>query len=175
MPAGVGDDVCCVQVSLDLVVVDPSGELVILDPPSICDACGYCEDTCRVPSCRDCMGKRAAMEAVPSPRRSSFTLCEIRRHRTLASCWLVAKGQVYDVTTYLQRHPAGAIAIARKAGGKDCSEDLSFHSAGAQRLWKDFRIGTVKPCRRYPLDKATMACYGVSGGCDDRGAKCAVM
>jgi cytochrome b involved in lipid metabolism len=81
-----------------------------------------------------------------SSHNVSYSLCEIRRHRTLASCWLVAKGQVYDVTSYLSSHPAGAIAIARKAGGQDCSEDFEFHSGKAQKMWKNLRIGSVKAC-----------------------------
>lgn len=167
------------DVPLDRIVVDAAGELVILEQPSVCDACAYCEDTCRLPTCRDCAAKRAYNSgeggANARERKSSYTLCEIRRHRTLASCWLVAKGQVFDVTSYLQRHPAGAIAIARKAGGRDCTEDLQFHSAGAQKLWKNFRIGTVRPCSRYPLDKATMALCSGASACEQGQGRCVVM
>lgn len=166
---------------LDRIVVEPNGDMFVLEPSVICDACPSCDDICSLENCRGCNEKREWL-GFPSPeehdltgmgddgsssnvgyktalgsqvssclpggkmRGSNFTLCEIRRHRTLASCWLVAKGQVYDATPYLSKHPAGAIAIARKAGGRDCSEDLEFHSSRAQKLWKHLRIGTVRPC-----------------------------
>ena len=36
---------------------------------------------------------------------------EIEEHRTLKSCWLVIHGKVYDVTTYLHKHPAGGVDL----------------------------------------------------------------
>ena len=45
-----------------------------------------------------------------------FTAEEVRRHSTPDDCWLIAHGRVYDVTTFLQRHPAGDRSIMRHAG-----------------------------------------------------------
>ena len=185
--------------SLDRIVVERNGDMVVVESSVVCDACPSCDDVCTLPDCRGCQGKRERLLArglmvvleawgrttrkesvqhqqspeggvcmpiitIAKPRITttnndnhnndthssssnvSYSLCEIRRHRTLASCWLVAKGQVYDVTPYLSSHPAGAIAIARKAGGQDCSEDFEFHSGKAQKMWKNLRIGSVKAC-----------------------------
>jgi hypothetical protein len=161
---------------LDRIVVEPNGDMVVVEASVVCDACPACDDVCNIPSCRGCgekrermlargqmvvvegrggrggtymrrkeskegstMGASTCMPIIAKPRGGSsaatstatYSLCEIRRHRSLASCWLVAKGQVYDATPYLSSHPAGAIAIARKGGGQDCSEDLEFHSLKA--------------------------------------------
>ena len=190
--------------SLDRIVVERNGDMVVVESSVVCDACPSCDDVCTLPDCRGCQEKRERLLArglmvvleawgrttrkesvqkqqqqaspeggvcmpiitIAKPRSTnnndssssnhndthssshnvSYSLCEIRRHRTLASCWLVAKGQVYDVTSYLSSHPAGAIAIARKAGGQDCSEDFEFHSGKAQKMWKNLRIGSVKAC-----------------------------
>lgn len=193
------------ELPLDRIVVEPNGDMVLVEPSVVCDACPACDDVCGLAACRGCTEKRARLLArgdmclldahgrrliresssagggsgpagcVPrigkprtpsgaaasgagsSPATACYTLCEIRRHRTLASCWLVAKGQVYDATRYLSSHPAGAIAIARKAGGVDCSEDLEFHSGRAQRLWKHLRIGTVVACPSEALKPAQLA------------------
>ncbi len=189
------------ELPLDRIVVEPNGDMVVVEPSVVCDACPACDDVCPLAGCRGCAEKRARLVArgqmclldaqgrrliresssadsgpagcvprIGKPRTPSssgsgaasgagsghtsasasaacYTLCEIRRHRTLASCWLVAKGQVYDATKYLSSHPAGAIAIARKAGGGvDCAEDLEFHSGRAQKLWKHLRIGAVVAC-----------------------------
>ena len=75
-----------------------------------------------------------------------FSPCEVRRHASAESCWLVAGRDVFDVTSFLPRHPAGTRSIVRKAGGADCTEDLGFHSAKAQKLWMQHKIGRLEPC-----------------------------
>ena len=37
-------------------------------------------------------------------------------------------------------------SIVRRAGGADCTEDLGFHSAKAQKLWMQHKIGRLEPC-----------------------------
>ena len=120
-----------------------------------CDACPYCHDTCADPDCPRCVVWRLR------PRKmcrglAVYCPCEVRRHASAESCWLVAGRDVFDVTAFLPRHPAGTKSIVRKAGGADCTEDLGFHSAKAQKLWHKHRIGRLEPCG---ADK------GVEGGC----------
>ncbi|ETV95929.1 hypothetical protein H310_10590 [Aphanomyces invadans] len=78
--------------------------------------------------------------------RQKLCLCEVKRHRSLSSCWLVANGIVYDVTNVIQQHPAGTKCILRKAGGVDCTQDLRFHSKEAQQCWKQCAVGKLLPC-----------------------------
>ncbi|KAJ1452438.1 hypothetical protein M885DRAFT_527001 [Pelagophyceae sp. CCMP2097] len=124
-----------------------------------CDACDACGDVCAEESCPKCLAKRrvqAAMPPVPVARQEgrrrgaaagqSFTLCQVRRHASASSCWLVAGTDVYDVTTFLARHPAGTQSIVRHAGGRDCSDDVQFHSFKAQKLWETHRIGKLVFC-----------------------------
>jgi nitrate reductase (NAD(P)H) len=76
-------------------------------------------------------------------------MCQVRRHASIESAWLVAGGYVYDVTEYLATaaHPGGDMSILRKCGGKvDCSQDLQFHSPKGKQLWKRYKIGKVIPC-----------------------------
>lgn len=109
------------------------------DANAECDACPYCDDVCGNPKCMICSQK---MRRKPT----GCTLCQVRRHTTPESCWIVANHNVYDVTTFLPRHPAGTFSIVRHAGGRDCSEDLAFHSTKAQRLWNQHKIGRLVPC-----------------------------
>lgn len=46
---------------------------------------------------------------------------EIRQHTTRNSCWIVLKGEVYDVTRYLREHPGGSSIILENSG-KECIE-----------------------------------------------------
>lgn len=69
-----------------------------------------------------------------------YTMEEVRQHNSAASCWLVVRGQVYDVTSFVPRHPGSANAILRHAG-TDSSADFDFHSGKAQELWRSHLIG----------------------------------
>ncbi|OQS06692.1 hypothetical protein THRCLA_01269 [Thraustotheca clavata] len=73
-------------------------------------------------------------------------LCEVKRHRSATSCWLVANGIVYDVTDIMNQHPAGTKCILRKAGGEDCTKDMKFHSKAARNCWSKCQIGKLQPC-----------------------------
>jgi cytochrome b involved in lipid metabolism len=74
-------------------------------------------------------------------------MCEIRRHNTEQSCWLVAGDTIYDATSYISQHPGGATSILKKSGGvADCSEDLMFHSKNGRKVWKKYVVGKVKKC-----------------------------
>ena len=72
-----------------------------------------------------------------------FTAEEVRRHSTPDDCWLIAHGRVYDVTTFLQRHPAGDRSIMRHAG-TDSTIDFDFHPMHAQKMWAPYLLGYVE-------------------------------
>lgn len=55
-------------------------------------------------------------------------MCEIRRHCTINDCWLVAHGRVFDATSFIESHPAGARPILSR-GGSDATADYDFHSS----------------------------------------------
>lgn len=72
---------------------------------------------------------------------------ELRRHARASDCWIVVRGAVYDVSTYLPRHPAGEDLIIPWCG-RDATQaftDLgkgATHSARAWRLLEKYRVGT---------------------------------
>ncbi|RKU45317.1 hypothetical protein DL546_007268 [Coniochaeta pulveracea] len=49
---------------------------------------------------------------------------QVANHSTKESCWIVIDSQVYDVTSFLQRHPGGA-AVILKQGGADATAEFS--------------------------------------------------
>jgi predicted heme/steroid binding protein len=79
--------------------------------------------------------------AAPPPLRY-FTPEEVSKHNSRDDCWLISHGNVYDVTPFLESHPAGPASILRHAG-TDASRDFDFHSRGAQKLWAKFQVGFV--------------------------------
>jgi len=73
-----------------------------------------------------------------------FTREEIAKHNTPDSVWIVAGDRVFDVTEFVQLHPAGPLAIMKRAGGcTDCSRDHKFHSQGAREQWTRCQIGVL--------------------------------
>lgn len=130
---------------------------------SICDACPFCLDTCGEPLCSTCLKKRGATTALrlrgngekqggvgffsSACDEKFYTICEVRRHNHVNSAWLLAGDTLYDATSYLRAHPGGVKSILRKSGGQaDCTRDIQFHSKGAIRIWKQFRLGRVCKC-----------------------------
>ena len=138
-----------------------SPEVVVpeLIEASYCDACPFCADICSNPLCKVCERKsqnqsekvrreaNRCTNASKHYKNTSFTPCQIRRHDHPESAWLVCGTDIYDATKYIAYHPGGDRSILRRAGGfKDCTEDMNFHSKRAIKLWKGYRIGTVRPC-----------------------------
>jgi hypothetical protein len=115
------------------------------------EACPYCADSCDDESCRSC-AKKTCLEVEPTcPPRTvvgpCYTLCQVRKHCTEQSAWIVAGKDIYDVTSYISRHPGGAQSILRKTGGAmDCTEDLQFHSKAGRKQWHRYKVGTLVPC-----------------------------
>ena len=129
---------CHLSVALELLNKDPQQQ-------QRCDACSCCEDTCDNSSCSQCAAKRA--RAASQPKRNTVTRCQIQRHATLQSAWVVVEDRVYDLTKYLPKHPGGKKSILRNSGGRDCSIDFAWHPKSAQRTWKRYAIGTVVHCQ----------------------------
>ncbi|GMI13365.1 hypothetical protein TrVE_jg3006 [Triparma verrucosa] len=139
-----------------------TGKYVMLPLPSsnLCDACPNCLDVCSSPSCPTCSKKLhtfynshpSSLSPPPSSlkitsNKSTYTLCEIRRHNHLASCWIIIKSRVYDVTDFLESHPGGVKSLLKYGGGvKDCEEDMMFHSYKAREIMERYRIGKVGEC-----------------------------
>lgn len=62
-----------------------------------------------------------------------YTLTEISAHNSKTSCWTTVKGKVYDITTYIPRHPGGEKQIMQV-----CGKDGTF-------LFEDQHSGDKKP------------------------------
>jgi len=77
---------------------------------------------------------------------SRFSLSEIALHNTTASCWLLISARVYDVSTYLTRHPAGTRTITPWCGKEStvafATEDgTGTHSSRAYGDLAEYEIG----------------------------------
>lgn len=55
------------------------------------------------------------------PIMKKIQLEEVMRHNTPQDCWIIIANQVFDITSFLDKHPGGKNIILKFAG-KDCTE-----------------------------------------------------
>jgi cytochrome b involved in lipid metabolism len=76
----------------------------------------------------------------------TYTMEEVAKHNSKESCWTVIRGEVYDLTNWIDKHPGGADKIL-KICGKD-GTDLFIKQHGGkekpEKILEDFEIGTLK-------------------------------
>ncbi|KAL2108401.1 hypothetical protein VUR80DRAFT_3825 [Thermomyces stellatus] len=75
----------------------------------------------------------------------TLSLDEVAKHNSRESCWVILYDTVYDVTDFLDEHPAGPTAILRLAG-KDATEEYDpIHPPGTleQYLGDKNKVGKV--------------------------------
>lgn len=80
-----------------------------------------------------------------SATEKQISISEVATHNSATDCWTIVDGVVYDVTSFVSRHPAGSSAI-KEMCGVDASEDfLDEHANQSEPLsWLDrLRIGTL--------------------------------
>jgi hypothetical protein len=76
---------------------------------------------------------------------SPIPLAEVARHNTPEDCWTVVEGQVYDMTDFIARHPAGPAGVVEMCG-VDATESFNGEHAGQAEpeSWLAvFRIGEL--------------------------------
>ncbi|PMS23944.1 cytochrome B5 [Trinickia dabaoshanensis] len=79
----------------------------------------------------------------------TWTLAQIAGHDRPEDCWMAIDGAVFDLTSYLPRHPSNP-AIVLPWCGKDATQAYHTktkgrpHSSYADRLLSELRIGTLK-------------------------------
>jgi hypothetical protein len=81
-----------------------------------------------------------------SRENTTFSMDEVMRRNTSEACWSVVDGVVYDMTTFIARHPAGSSSILEYMCGKDATEDFQGEHGGQgePEKWLDtLRIGVI--------------------------------
>lgn len=94
---------------------------------------------------------------------------EIATHNTTTDCWMIVNGNVYNITSYIPRHPGGAAAIKPYCGkdGTAAFEGLP-HSTNAHQLLANFFVGAVgQKATTQTIRQTTAPTIPAGGGGDD--------
>lgn len=72
----------------------------------------------------------------------SYTAAEVATHKNGLSCWLILDNKVYDVTTFIAKHPGGDAIL--KWCGRDATQMFAKHPESAKEMKEKFYIGDLK-------------------------------
>ncbi len=77
--------------------------------------------------------------------QKTFTLAEVSAHSTKSSCYTTMNGKVYDITSYIPRHPGGEKEIMQICGKNGSSLFKDQHSGQSKpnNILKSFEIGVL--------------------------------
>ncbi|MFZ2151508.1 MAG: cytochrome b5-like heme/steroid binding domain-containing protein [Minisyncoccia bacterium] len=81
----------------------------------------------------------------PAVTVKTFTMAEVALHADTTSCYSVINGSVYDLTTWIPKHPGGERAI-KGICGKDGSDGFNGKHGGKpqqESTLASFKIGTL--------------------------------
>ena len=76
---------------------------------------------------------------------TTYTLSDVAKHNTSTDCWTTVNGGVYDVTSWISKHPGGQQAIIGMCG-IDGSDAFNGQHGGQRRPANElasFKIGTL--------------------------------
>lgn len=79
------------------------------------------------------------------PKVIGYTMSDVATHATASSCWTAVNGSLYDVTSWINKHPGGAQAILGMCG-KDASGAFNNQHGGQSRPEVElasFKIGLL--------------------------------
>ena len=86
--------------------------------------------------------KPPAFKATTSSQKSYYTVDDVSKHDRENDCWVIVHDRVYDVTTFVPKHPGGNM-IRVNAGGECTALFESYHPLKARAVLEKFYIGDV--------------------------------
>eukprot|EP00793_Prasinoderma_coloniale_P000441 PRCOL_00005426-RA len=90
-------------------------------------------------------------------------MAECEKHSTPDDCWLVIDGAAYDVTSFIDKHPGGAMIYVR--AGRDCTQIFdSYHQDRVRAMLPKFKVADVSDYAPGKSNSADVLVYGDEGG-----------
>lgn len=87
-----------------------------------------------------------AKPVVTKPGAVSYTMAEVKANNTPAKCWSVVNGKVYNLSSWISKHPGGSGAIIRMCG-VDATDAFTGKHGGQARPESElagYFIGVLK-------------------------------
>ncbi|MEK7098457.1 MAG: cytochrome b5-like heme/steroid binding domain-containing protein [Patescibacteria group bacterium] len=86
-----------------------------------------------------------AQNQEPTAQEGSYTLADISGHKDRSSCWSTINGGVYDLTSWIPKHPGGEQAILQLCGTDGSAKFNRQHGGAAlqAQVLTGFKVGTL--------------------------------
>ncbi len=83
--------------------------------------------------------------AAPEQKAGTYTLAQVAPHNSATSCWSVINGGVYDLTSWIAKHPGGTQAILSLCGKDGSAAFVGQHEGGEKQaaMLVTLKIGTL--------------------------------
>lgn len=90
-------------------------------------------------------GVAATAQAAPMPTKK-IPATTVAMHNTASDCWSIVGKGVYNLTSYVNKHPGGSAVITKICGKNGTSAFKGEHSGESKpaKVLKAYKIGTVK-------------------------------
>ena len=62
------------------------------------------------------IGLASPLAASAAPATAKYTTAQVATHASVTDCWAIVGKGVYDLTSYVSRHPGGSQAVSRLCG-----------------------------------------------------------
>lgn len=123
------------------IKAQPSGAVAVPAPDA--DSPSGSPEAVGVPA--DAMPSGSPVAVAPGKNPSTYTLADVEKHATKDDCWTVVEGTVYDVTSFIAKHPGGADKIEGMCGKEATKQFLSQHESDDKALerLKSLAIGKL--------------------------------
>jgi cytochrome b involved in lipid metabolism len=81
----------------------------------------------------------------PAPKPSGYTMADVAQHTSKTSCWTAINGSVYDITSYIPRHPGGERNTLKLCGvdGTATFEGQHGGESKPESILASLRIGAL--------------------------------
>jgi L-lactate dehydrogenase (cytochrome) len=84
-------------------------------------------------------------------KKQLIPFSDVQKHASANDCWIVIKGEVYDVTSFLKLHPGGPGLVLGEAGADATQPFEMFHAPNAlSKLPAEAHLGPVDPATLPP-------------------------
>lgn len=87
----------------------------------------------------------SASTAESAPASGSYRLADVAEHNTREDCWAAIDGGVYDLTSWIDKHPGGSDKIIPLCGTDATDAFNNQHSGDAKPAEQliSFRVGSL--------------------------------
>jgi cytochrome b involved in lipid metabolism len=90
-------------------------------------------------------GKPSTGTPKPTTTAGTYTAAQVATHSNASDCWTIVNGGVYNVTSWISKHPGGQAAIKGMCGIDASAQFNDQHGGqgGPEKVLASFKIGAL--------------------------------